>query len=375
MRHASLTHIAAAKLVLGFWLLAGTSATSADSLLKNGDFQKWKDGVPEGWELTIGAMNGAEEPKSDVQWVKGPALVLSGDVNTMAWHAVGQKIPARAGGRYRLEFESRTKDVKREGRQYDNCYVGVMCYGNGDNAVGREFQDVTADTADWTKHRVEFTVPQNATRTQVMIFLSKTGILGVRNVSVTATGGTPASPAATPPAEEETDAKTLVANGDFSKWTNTVPDSWKIDIGARNGGNDPKSKIERLVEGGMALQGDASTMAWHSLSQELGVQKGKTYTLTFEAQSEGIRKEGPQRYDNCYVGVMVFDASGNRAGVSTEDLSRVPRWKQHRIVFSVPPNAAKAELLIFLSKSGRLMVRNISVKEATSQRPFRGSRR
>ena len=110
-------------------------------------------------------------------------------------------------------------------------------------------------------------------------------------------------------------------------------------------------------------------MAWHSLSQELDVQKGKTYTLAFEARTAGVRRQG-QQFDNCYVGVMSFDANGKRADMSIKDLSRQTRWKKQRIEFTVPANASRAEVLIFLSKTGTLMVKDLSVKEAIPERPF-----
>ena len=123
----------------------------------------------------------------------------------------------------------------------------------------------------------------------------------------------------------------------------------------------------------MSLRGQASTLAWYSLSQELALQKGKTYTVAFEARSGDIRRQGRQ-FDNCYVALMSFDANGKRAGMAVRDLSNVPKWRKQRVDFRVPANAVKTELLVFLSKSGTLMVKNISMQEATPNRPFRGSR-
>ncbi len=237
--------------------------------------------------------------------------------------------------------------------------------------VAREVRDVAADTANWTKHEVEFAVPRNAASTKVTIFLSKTGVLGVKNVSVISLKDGDSH--AEPPSEAEGAAASLVTNGEFSAWTDGLPDHWIAVIGASNGANDPKSEIVRLEDAGLALRGQAATRAWHSLSQTLELEKGKTYTLAFEAQAEGIRRQG-QQFDNCYVGLMSFDANGNRVDMAMEDLSRVARWKKLRIDFTVPANAVTTKVLIFLSKSGTLMVRGVDVKEATPQRPFRRSR-
>jgi hypothetical protein len=352
--------------------LSGASVWGADSLVVNGDFQEWTDGVPDGWKVEIGAMNGAETPKSEVAPIKGPALMLRGDASTMAWHSLGQEIPAAAGGSYRLEFESRTKDVRREGRQHDNCYVGIVIEGESEGQPKRESEDVSGDT-DWKKHRIEFAVPEKAKSTKVMMFLSKTGVLGVRNVTVTASD-VETAPAVEPAAAAPSQPAGLLVNGDFSKWTGGRPDGWTVDIGASNGANTPKSEIQQLSDPGLLLRGNASTMAWHSLSQELSVQEGRTYTLEFQAHAENIRQQGRQ-FDNCYVGVMCFDARGNRAGMSMEDLSSARGWKNYRVDFKVPANAEKTQVLVFLSKSGTLSVKNLRVQEVTPRSSFRGSRR
>jgi hypothetical protein len=334
----------------------------------NGDFQKWTGDKLDGWDVEVGAKNGAGEPKSEVKLIKGPALMLRGDAATMAWHSVSQKIAARPGTSYRLDFETRTKDVRQQGRQFNNCYVGVLFLDRNGKPFGRETKDVSAATADWTKHQIDFSVPQDAASTKVIIFLSKSGTLGVRNVAAVVTGK------ADEPVPKADDGPALVANGDFASWTDGVPDDWKTDIGASNGADQPKSEIRQLGDAGLTLRGTGATMAWHSVSQTLDLQKGKAYALEFEAQAENIRRQGKQ-FDNCYVGVMSFDANGQRVGMSVEDLSRTTRWRKQQIEFTVPVNAAKTELLIFLSKSGTLSVKNVSVKEALQKRPFRGSRR
>jgi hypothetical protein len=352
--------------------LPNSSCHGAEPLIRNGDFRRWADGVPDGWNVTIGAKNGAEQPISDLRPIKGPALMLRGDARTMAWRSVSQEFEAKAGTRYVLEFEARARDVKREGRQYDNCYVGVFFFGRGEQVMARETKDLSQDRGAWTKHRIDFQVPRGAASSRVMIFLSKTGILGVRNLTVTPFGRTAASDdGGTPTAVVEDDP--LVNNGDFSRWADGRPEGWTVDIGAKNGGEDPRSEIAPIGETGLALRGEASTLAWHSLAQELDLQPGDTYTLSFDAQSSGIRREGNQ-FDNCYVGVMSVDGNGKRLDMSVKDLSRSVRWQEHRINIRVPANAEKTQLLIFLSKTGTLRIKNIRVKEAIPGRPFRGSR-
>jgi hypothetical protein len=349
-------------------------AESAESIVVNGSFQKWTDGAPDGWTVEIGATNGAEAPKSVVQSIKGPALMLRGDASTMAWHSVSQELPVQLGGKYRLEFETRTKDIRREGRQFNNCYVGVMSMDGSGKPIAPKIEDVAADSAEWKKHRVDFAVPQSAKSTKLLVFLSKSGILGVKNVCVTPLDGSVAPTTESTSAAPAQPSSSLLTNGDFTAWTNGRPDGWKVDIGASNGASQPTSEITKLSDPGLALRGVGSTMAWYSLEQEVAVRKGGTYSLEFQAMSKGIQRQGRQ-FDNCYVGVMCLDGAGKKIDAAIKDLSRVPRWTKQKIDFRVPQNAAKTQVLIFLSKTGTLSVKDLRIQEATPGRPFRGSRR
>jgi hypothetical protein len=327
-------------------LLSSNTVSGADSLITNGEFLNWADGLPAGWKVEIGAMNGGDSPTSEVKPIKGPALMLRGDASTLAWHSVSQEFQGQPGETYALEFESRVKDIKREGRQYNNCYVGIMSVDAAGKPIASEIDDLSGDT-DWKRHRITTTVPANAVSTKVVIFLSKTGILGVRNVSVTK-AQTPDAASGRP--------KGLLVNSDFSEWVNGLPSDWTVEIGAKNGADAPQSEL-RQVDGGFSLRGTASTMAWYSVSQDPSLDAG-TYRLSFQARSEDVRRQGRQ-YDNCYVGVMIFDANGQRLGTSVKDLSRNSDWRRHRIEFKVPPRADKTEVIIFLSKTGTLTVKDL----------------
>ena len=355
-----------ATVVLTTWLLFGPSSLWAESLVANGDFQAWTGGAPDDWHLEIGAKNGANEPASEVKMIPGPALMLRGGATTMAWHSVSQPIAARVGQSYRLTFESRTKDIQREGGQYNNCFVGVLMFDQARNVVAQEVQDVSADAGDWIKHQVEFIVPDGVASAKVTIFLSKSGILAVRQVAVTTLE--------TALAGRGQKKGPRVANGDFSQWVDGLPKDWTVGIGANHGADEPQSEIRQIGDAGLALQGSATTMAWQSLSQKLALEPGKMYTLVFEAQAQDIQQQGRQ-FDNCYVGVMSLDAEGQRVDMAMEDLSQVTPWQQQRVDFRVPTNAATTELLIFLSKSGTLMVKDVHIEEATADRSFRGARR
>lgn len=167
------------------------AAESTESIVINGDFQKWTDGVPDGWTVEIGAKNGAEEPRSEVQLIQGTALMLRGDASTTAWHILGQEVPVRAGGTYTLEFQALSKGVQRQARQFDNCYVGVMCFDAAGKKIDMTLKDLSR-VSRWTKQRLDFRVPHNAAKTKALIFLSKTGTLSVKDLRIQeATPGRP----------------------------------------------------------------------------------------------------------------------------------------------------------------------------------------
>ena len=66
MRHKSPVAVTAAIVVaVHLAFLSGAAALGAESIVTNGDFQKWTEGVPDGWKLEIGAKNGAVDPKSE----------------------------------------------------------------------------------------------------------------------------------------------------------------------------------------------------------------------------------------------------------------------------------------------------------------------
>ena len=128
MRYALQLRSIVGMLVAVHFVLSGEHAQGAESLVTNGNFQKWTDGVPDGWEVTIGAKNGADQPTSVVSSIKGPALMLRGDARTMAWYSLSQDLDLQPGDVYTLSFEAQSEGIRREGRQYDNCYVGLMSF-------------------------------------------------------------------------------------------------------------------------------------------------------------------------------------------------------------------------------------------------------
>ena len=94
--------------------------------VENGSFAQWNKNLPVGWTVEIGATNGADEPRSIIKKGPGPSLELSGDARTFAWHSVSQTIDVIPGQSLKLSYEGKAIGIKREGRQFVNCYVALF---------------------------------------------------------------------------------------------------------------------------------------------------------------------------------------------------------------------------------------------------------
>ena len=174
--------------VFAAWLLAvqffliPAHAQDLPTELVNGNFEKWNSSGPAGWTVEVGANNGGNVPLSIVRKGEGPSLELTGEASTMAWNSVSQSIAVQKGDTFRIKYSVKTTDMRREGGQYDNCFVGVFQKNKRGEFVSRSFwQNNVTEYVDVAKI---FRIVPNATEAQVVIFLSKTGTLNVRDVSV-----------------------------------------------------------------------------------------------------------------------------------------------------------------------------------------------
>ena len=165
---------------------------------------------------------------------------------------------------------------------------------------------------------------------------------------------------------QETDS--LIVNGNFAQWSDGVPQGWSVEIGAHNGGDSPVSKIERVDGPALRLSGSLETLAWNALRQNVKIEPEQTYQLRFTARVEGLRREGNQ-YDNCFVSAILKNASGQKIAqqvVSIQNDVFLPM----SIYCRAPGTAASADVLIFLSKSGALTVKDIDIRQVAADRSF-----
>jgi hypothetical protein len=159
-------------------------------------------------------------------------------------------------------------------------------------------------------------------------------------------------------------------NADVSLWDGDLPTGWSLSEGARTG-EGPASKVVRGAEGGVRLEGDATTRVWTMLSQRASLPADATCRLSFEARILGARLDPGQR-DNAYVGVRLVGGTSGGAGgrgprVVLETLTRAA-WTPAECVFRV--GDAEAHVSAFLSKTGALEVRNVRLETLAPAQAF-----
>ena len=156
----------------------------SQSLIKNGNFSQWQDQSPEHWVEEIGAKDGADKPESKIEQ-GDDSVVLSGDATTTAWKLIHQPIDVKPGQTIKVSYAAMATKIKREGFQKDNCWVGVFFKSNGEK-IPPQFWNVISKKFKQKNHTVK--IPDNATQTDLYIFLSKTGRLEIKDVDVQRSG-------------------------------------------------------------------------------------------------------------------------------------------------------------------------------------------
>jgi hypothetical protein len=162
--------------------VAPTLAPAEETRIINGSFEEWAGSVPVGWTVRIGATTGGNEPKSIVGRAGGSGLMLQGSPSTRAWQSVSQSLPVRLRRCYRLSFQGYVKGIRRDAGQFDNCYVGIFIKDGTGRVLSKHIRTVSVPA--WKKDFLFFRPPDGAATGEVTIFLSKTGVLCVKNVQV-----------------------------------------------------------------------------------------------------------------------------------------------------------------------------------------------
>lgn len=152
-------------------------------------------------------------------------------------------------------------------------------------------------------------------------------------------------------------AESIVENGNFADWKDGRPVGWEFDVDAKSGEGNP-SKISN--KNGLQLSGDVKTTGWHFAKQSLKLKPNQIYRFQFSAKASAVKQEAGQSFDNCWVGLFFKNAQGQKTGTQIWGLSHMDQ-EQGDWTFKLEPPVVSADVMVFLSKTGKLSVNNVSV--------------
>ncbi len=142
---------------------------------------------------------------------------------------------------------------------------------------------------------------------------------------------------------------------------------WTLELGARNGATKPESVVEidrKERHGGKAslrLSGDSNTRGWLIAKQEIPVRPGGKYELEAWTKTEGVKPNG-FGIDNCYVGLVFFDAAGEVVGRQFQHPTRPDSgWSKQRVKLEAADSARRGEIYLFLSMIGDFWVDDLTL--------------
>lgn len=150
----------------------------------------------------------------------------------------------------------------------------------------------------------------------------------------------------------------LLQNPRFQDWKDNCPKSWQTMLGAATGFG-PQSKLVKNEGRGVALTGDVKTKRWTLLKQGKTAQAGKVARLQFQSRVLALKRDKGQRF-NCYVALFFLNEKKKLVGVSRKDI-RDSHWRSFTITAKTPETATTIEAVLFLSMSGRLEWRDVSM--------------
>ncbi len=121
-------------------------------VLKDMDFEQWRDGIPMHAIKQVGARNNRQGKHAQIvrdteTKTEGQASVrFSGDAQTGVWYCLQQEIPHGTRA-LRVRYAVKGRNLRQEANQFNSCYVGLIYK---DREGQRHFQmNSYRDTFDW----------------------------------------------------------------------------------------------------------------------------------------------------------------------------------------------------------------------------------
>ena len=149
------------------------------------------------------------------------------------------------------------------------------------------------------------------------------------------------------------------------QWQGESLPEWKMEVGA---GSGPRiSTIRHGNDGSLELTGTASTQTWNFVGQQVAVAAGDYLSFRYAAKATGLKRDAGQN-DNCYAAIW-YDRQGQQAGVSVFPVDRDEYMPQEQII-RVPDGVTGGRVTFFLSKTGTLNVKDVSLQKLQPKDSF-----
>jgi hypothetical protein len=166
-----------------------------------------------------------------------------------------------------------------------------------------------------------------------------------------------------------------IADGDFeAKPTAAAPvPGWSVGIGATNGALEPVSALDldprerHKGRASLRLHGDDTTRAWRTVQQDAPARPGGTYTLRAFAKAQNVRGEtvrgtSIRQFQNCFVGLVLFDGSGDVVAKDyRQPMLPTSGWQPLEMKVVAPDTVRSARISISLTMSGTLWVDDVDL--------------
>ncbi len=159
-----------------------------------------------------------------------------------------------------------------------------------------------------------------------------------------------------------------ITNGSFHDWNQGAPTGWSITVGATNSSGSQPSQLGPGKDGGISLWGSEKTGTWSAVSQDINLPPDQFARIAYRFRTSGLKQEGNQ-FPNHFISVRTFDSSGHMIGADYRTLSS-KTWSSGELITSRTGNASRIELILFLSITGQLDVKEIEIQNLRREDSF-----
>ena len=153
-----------------------------------------------------------------------------------------------------------------------------------------------------------------------------------------------------------------ITNGSFHDWNQGAPTGWSITVGATNSSGSQPSQLGPGKDGGISLWGSGKTGKWSAVSQDIDLPPDQFVRIAYRFRTSGLKQEGNQ-FPNHFISLRTFDSSGHMIGADYRTLSS-KTWSSGELITSRTENASRIELILFLSITGQLDIKEIEIAKS-----------